>query len=391
MLDLVLLVFAVVYALSGYRQGFIIGCASTAGLLVGGFIGVKVTPTLLDHFTRDLTISVAALVMVLFCAFVGQGVGALAGATLRDKITWRPARIVDSVSGGALSVAAMLLIAWVLGVAASGAQVGGLNREIRGSHVLAAVNGVLPGGADHVLGAFNSLVNASKFPSYLEPFAQERITKVATPSAAVLARPGVRAASASVVKIVGSAASCNQTLEGSGFVVAAEHVMTNAHVVAGVSHPVVTVGDTNYTAHIVYYDPSVDIAVMDVPGLKQPPLRIDVAKAASTSSGAVLGYPENGPFTAQPARIRDEQTLRSSDIYGKGTVYRDTYSIYSQVRQGNSGGPLVNPDGEVIGVVFAASLTDPSTGYALTSAQVSKAATGAADSQIAVSTGACAG
>jgi S1-C subfamily serine protease len=388
-LDLVLCVFVLVYALSGYRQGFVVGAASTLGLLAGGFVGVEVTPSLLDSFQPSLSVSVGALLIVLLCAFTGQGVGALLGSRVRNRITWSPARTVDALGGGALSVAAMLLIAWVLGVAASGAQVGTLNQEIRDSRVLGAVDQALPGGADRVLSTFNSLVDSSRFPRYLEPFTAEHITRVRTPSGGVLRGADVRAAKASVAKIVGSASSCDRTLEGSGFVYAGGRVMTNAHVVAGVSHPTVSVNGSQHEGTVVYYNPEVDVAVLLVPGLDAPTLHFGTA-SGSGSPAAVLGYPENGPYDTEPARIRDRQTLRSPDIYGENTVLRDTYSIYSHVRPGNSGGPLVNARGEVVGVIFAASLTDPDTGYALTANQVRGAAASGATSTRAVSTGSCA-
>ncbi len=388
-LDIVLLVLALVYALSGYQQGFLVGAASTCGLLVGGLFGVEITPTVLDQFDQSLSVSVLALLAVLVCAFIGQGVGALVGARIRRRVTWQPARVVDAVSGGALSVAAMLVIAWVLGVAASGAQIGTLNKEVRESRVLGAVDRVLPGSADKVLTTFSSLVDSSRFPRYLEPFASEHIVHVATPSTRVERRAGVVAAHDSVVKVIGSAPSCGRTLEGSGFVYDAGRVMTNAHVVAGVSQPVVIIDGSSYPADIVFYDPEVDVAVLQVAGLEAPQLDFD-SHADSGDAAAVLGFPENGPFDVEPARIRARQTLRSPDIYGSDTVQRDTYSIYSHVRQGNSGGPLVDSRGDVIGVIFAASLTDSNTGYALTADQVSDAATEGSRSDGPVSTGSCA-
>lgn len=388
-LDVVLAVLALVYALSGYQQGFVVGAASTGGLLLGGVVGVQITPAVLDRFTGGLSVSVAALLLVLVCAVIGQAVGALAGSQIRRRVTWRPARLVDALGGGALGVAAMLLIAWVLGVAASGARIGMLSEEIRGSLVLGAVDDVIPGDADGVLTAFNSLVDSSRFPRYLEPFTSEHITHVATPSRGVLHRPAVQSAAASVAKILGVAGSCGRTLEGSGFVYDSGRVMTNAHVVAGVSDPVVRVGGFDYPAEVVYYDPEVDVAVLYAEGLQAPALHFG-PDAGSAEPAAVLGFPENGPYDAEPARIRDRQTLRSDDIYGDSTVQRDTYSVYARVRQGNSGGPLLNARGAVIGVVFAASLSDSNTGYALTADQVRAAAAAGSRSSGPVGTGSCA-
>ena len=389
-LDLVLLAFALVYALSGYRQGFAVGAASTAGLLLGGYLGVRVAPLVLDRYATSLTVSVAALVVVLVCAFVGQAVGAILGSQFRRRLTWKPARFGDALGGSALNVAAMLVIAWVLGVAASGAQVGTLNDQIRDSKVLGTVNKVLPGGADRVLSAFSALVHSSRFPSYLEPFASERIRDVPSPNPRVLSRLGVESAHQSVAKVIGRAPSCERTLEGSGFVYDSQRVMTNAHVVAGVVDPQVSVDGSTYAADVVYYNPDVDVAVLYVPDLEAPALPFGDEDASSGDTAAVLGFPENGPYDVQPARIRDRQTLRSPDIYGDSTVERDTYSIYSDVRQGNSGGPLVNRSGDVVGVIFAASLTDDDTGYALTADQVAAAAAAGAEAEDSVGTGSCA-
>ena len=329
-LDVVLCVFVLVYALSGYQQGFIVGAASTLGLLLGGFIGVEITPALLDNFQPGMSISIAALICVLVSLYRARD-RRVRRKPDRSRITWRPARTVDAFGGGALSVAAMLLIAWVLGVAASGAEVGTLNQEIRGSRLLGAVDNALPGGADRVLAAFNSIVDSSRFPRYLEPFTTEHITRVPTPSTGVLEtsgygqpRPAWPRSSAPRARATGPSrapASC----------FASGRVMTNAHVVAGVTHPVVSIGGSQLPSTVVYYNPEVDIAVLLVPGLGAPALEFGPA-SRSGDPAAVLGFPEDGPYDQEPARIRDRQTLRSPDIYGDNTVERDTYSIYSQVR-----------------------------------------------------------
>ena len=165
--------------------------------------------------------------------------------------------------------------------------------------------------------------------------------------------------------------------------------MTNAHVVAGVHHPTVLVGDQAVTGTVVYYNPNVDIAVLEVPGVHAPYLHFST-HGQSREVAAVLGYPEDGPYNVQPARIRSEQRLRSPDIYGNGAVIRSVYSLRALVRPGNSGGPLVSSAGRVLGVVFAASVTNHDTGYALTADEVSQGAAAGLSSNHRVSTGACA-
>jgi S1-C subfamily serine protease len=178
-------------------------------------------------------------------------------------------------------------------------------------------------------------------------------------------------------------------VEGTGFLYAPNRLMTNAHVVAGVRDPAVIVDDQEVPARVVYYNEDRDVAVLAVDGLDRPFLRFDTG-GEEREPAAVLGYPQDGPYDVQAARIRGKQRLRSPDIYGDGTVIREVFSLRSLVRPGNSGGPLVSDDGKVLGVIFAASVTDGDTGYALTAQQVQESAAQGATSDREVSTGRCA-
>ncbi len=387
-LDIVLVLVVLGYAASGYWQGFLVGASSTVGLLLGGFAGVALAPGVLEQFDASVAVSVAAVAGVLLVASLGQVVGAFLGGLLRSAITWTPARTVDAVGGAALSVVASLLIAWVLGYAVSGARIPWLGNQVRGSTVLSTVDQVVPDAASEVLGSFDDLVGSDLFPRFLEPFVPERIVPVDPPDGEVVADPQVRRAGTSVVKILGEAQRCNRGLEGSGFAYAAGRVMTNAHVVAGVSSLSVEVDGDQLDAEVVLFDPDLDIAVLAVDGLEVPALSFD-RSGQSGDGGAVLGYPENGPFDAQPARIRDEQRLRSPDIYDESSSIREVFSVRSSVRPGNSGGPLVSDAGRVYGVVFAASVTDGTTGYALTAGQVAERAAEGRTADEPVPTGDC--
>ena len=168
--------------------------------------------------------------------------------------------------------------------------------------------------------------------------------------------PDIRDARNSVFK-VRSTNRCGSGVEGTGFLYAPHRVMTNAHVVAGVTEPLIKDGDDSLTGTVVYYNPDVDVAVIDVPDLDAPPVRFDF-NGKEKQQAAVLGYPQDGPFDAQPVRIRGDQRLRSPDIYGNGTVTRHVFSLRGLIRPGNSGGPLVSSAGRVLGVVFAASVSD---------------------------------
>ncbi|MDQ3629327.1 MAG: MarP family serine protease [Actinomycetota bacterium] len=387
-LDVLLLLVTAAYGISGYWQGFVTGAAATVGLLAGGTIAVLLAPVLLDGFEPSISLSVGVLVGVLLAASLGQAVGSFAGARARERITWRPARSLDAAGGAALSMVAVLAVAWVVGYAVSGTRLPAVSDQVRDSAVLSRIDSVMPGYADQVFGAFNQVVDTNLYPRYLEPFTAESIIEVEEPTQRVLRRAAVVQAGASVAKVLGNA-ECGRRIEGSGFVYARDRVMTNAHVVAGVDAPTIEIGEDTYDAEVVLFDPQLDVAVLAVDGLDAPSLDFDTL-AEPGDAGAVLGFPENGPYDAQAARIRAEQTLRGADIYSEGTVSRDVFSVRSLVRSGNSGGPLVSPRGSVVGVVFAASLSDMDTGYVLTAEQVGDSATAGVASDDATSTGDCA-
>lgn len=387
-LDWLLVVLVLAYALSGYWQGFVTGAFATTGLLLGGLLGIWLAPVLLGDVDPSLLVSLGALFIVILCGSLGQASFQYAGSKVRDRITWQPVRALDAVGGAALSAAAVLLVAWALGVAVSGSRIGSVTPLVRNSSVLSTVDKSLPHAASGVLQAFNDVVGTTFFPDYLEPFAPERIVEVGPGPRRLLQDPDVRAAEESVLKIRGTN-SCGRGVEGTGFVYAPDRLMTNAHVVAGVGDPEVVIGDSSVEAEVVEYNPELDIAVLAVETDDIPALRF--AEVAPGDGVAILGYPEDGPFDVQPARVRDDQKLRSPNIYGDGAVIREVFSLRGLVRPGNSGGPILTSRGDVAGVVFAASVTDKDTGYALTAAQVADSAVIGRTNTEAESTGDCAG
>ncbi|KAA1425115.1 MarP family serine protease [Mumia zhuanghuii] len=388
LVDVVVVVVVISYAVLGYLRGFVAGAAAMLGLLAGGVVGLVVAPLVLSRVDHGIGRSLLAVVIVLVIASAGQAIGAHLGNGLRERVTHPPARSLDAAGGVVLSATAALVVCWALGYAISGSQLPGASTAVRGSTTLAAVDAVMPQGVRSALHSFDTVVDATLFPRYLEPFADETIEPVEAPDQAVLARPEVQAARRSVARITGYA-ECDRGIEGSGFVFAPERVMTNAHVVAGVDDPTVTVRGKKLDARVVYYDPSLDVAVLEVPGLRARALSFD-PEAEPRESAAVLGFPENGPFDARAARIRSQQRLRSPDIYGTAEVVREVYSLRALVRSGNSGGPVISEQGRVLGVVFAASISDSSTGYALTADQVGDAARAGAKADDTVNTGSCA-
>ncbi len=387
-LDVVLLLLVLAYAISGYWQGFITGAFATAGLLAGGFFGIWLSPRLLGDAEPSVWISLGALFIVLLCASFGQAVLQFLGTRIRARITWQPVRALDAIGGAALSVTAVLVVSWALGVAVSGARLPWVSQEVRTSAVLGHVDGVMPQRAVSLLESFNDVVGASFFPRYLEPFAPERIVEVGPPPAKIASRPEVVLAGRSVLKVRGQN-ECGRGVEGTGFLYSPARLMTNAHVVAGVDEPRVVVGEEEVQATVVHYDSDLDVAVLALPDTGRPYLAFD-RDGRDGQPGAVLGFPQDGPYDVQAARIRQEQRLRSPDIYGQGSVVREVFSVRSLIRPGNSGGPLVSRGGDVLGVVFAASVTDAETGYVLTADQVAESAARGIAANRAVDTGPCA-
>jgi S1-C subfamily serine protease len=389
LLDWLLLALVCAYALSGYWQGFVTGAFATLGLLLGGLFGIWLAPKALGDVDPSMWVSLGALFIVILSASLGQALFQYAGARVRDRITWQPIRAVDAVGGAMLSAVAVLLVAWALGVAISGTRLGGVTEQVRSSAVLARVDQTLPQQADQMLQAFDDVVGASFFPRYLEPFAPEQIVQVGPGPKRLLQDPDVLGAGRSVLKVRGSN-RCGQGVEGSGFVFSPGRLMTNAHVVAGVRDPEISLDEETIPAEVVLYDSELDLAVLAFEAPAVAALGFDFGGEPGKGV-AILGYPEDGPFDVQSARIRAEQRLRSPNIYGTDTVVREVFSLRGTVRPGNSGGPIVSSAGDVLGVVFAASVTDPATGYALTADQVRESAAAGIASSEEVSTGACAG
>ncbi|WP_424213023.1 MarP family serine protease [Streptomyces sp. BI20] len=376
-LDILLLLAAVWFAVIGYRQGFVVGVLSVIGFLGGGLIAISLLPLVWDEVTDNGTrvstpIVIAAVVVVIVCASIGQAFTTHLGNRLRRHITWSPARALDATGGALVNVVAMLLVAWLIGSALAGTSLPTVGKEVRNSKVLLGVSRVLPAQANTWFSNWSSVLARNGFPQVFSPFSNEPITEVRPPDPALAGGPVAEEAKRSIVKVVGTAPSCGKVLEGTGFVFAPGKVMTNAHVVGGVDEPTVQIGGEGrlYDGTVVLYDWERDIAVIDVPKLKAPALEFTEKDANGGSDAIVAGFPENGSYDVRPARVRGRINANGPDIYHRGTVRRDVYSLYATVRQGNSGGPLLTPDGKVYGVVFAKSLDDPNTGYALTADEV---------------------
>jgi S1-C subfamily serine protease len=371
LLDIVLVVAAVLFAISGYRQGFVVGVLSFVGFLGGGVLGARLAPAAVENpLFADFPRPVVALAVVFLLASVGQILATLIGGAVRRRLTWRPARQVDALGGAVISVVSLLLVAWLVGRAVAGSPYPSLASQVKGSVVITTVDELVPPAGQQFFRSFRKLVDEGDFPQVFEGIRGPEFTQVDPPDPALARSRVVQQVRPSVLKITGVARDCNKSVEGTGFVYAPERVMTNAHVVAGVAEPKVTVGDRRLDARVVLFDPATDVAVLAVPGLARPALPFAAEPAGSGADALVLGYPQDGPFDVRAARVRGVLDAQGEDIYGGRGVTREIYALRALVRQGNSGGPLVDPQGRVLGVIFAAAADDRNVGYALTAAEV---------------------
>lgn len=367
-LDIVLILVALGFAVTGYRQGFVVGFLSVCGFVGGGVLAVWLLPAVLRHFQSGTTSSVVAVVVVILLASLGQALTTHLGNRLRRHITDRGTRVVDALGGALVNVLAVLVVAWLLGTALAGTALPTISREVRSSQLLSGVQDVMPEQADSWFSGLGRSLARSGFPQVFQPFQHERINHVPAPDPKLAGNPAVRKAKNSIVKVSGTAQDCGKMLEGSGFVFSRHRVMTNAHVVGGVDEPTVRVGGEGqvYDATVVLYDWRRDVAVLDVPDMDAPALPFAKKDNKTGDGGIVAGFPRNGGFDVRSARTRDRINASGPDIYHRDDVTRDVYSLYATVRQGNSGGPLLTPQGRVSGVIFAKSLDSKKTGYALT-------------------------
>ncbi|GAB3581980.1 MarP family serine protease [Amycolatopsis endophytica] len=393
--DVLVVLLALLAAVSGARQGVVIALPALVGVIAGAIIGIRIAPWVVELFDNPAAKVAFAVATVVFLVALGETLGVWLGRRFKyavkrrvntDKLTG-----IDQTLGAIVQAVVVFVVAWLIAVPLTGvAALPGLARAINNSTVLGTVDKAMPPVAESLPSDLRQLLDVSGFPSIVDPFQKTQINDTAPPDTTLQDSAVVQQLQDSVLKIRGTAESCSRTLEGSGFVVAPQRVMTNAHVVAGTETTAVETSSGRLPARVVYFDPQVDVAVLAVPRLEATPLTLASQAAEPGDSAIVLGYPLDGPYRATPARIRNEITLQGPDIYDSRTVRRDVYTVRAQVRSGNSGGPLVDPSGQVVGVVFGASVEDADTGFTLTGKQVRSVVEDAPALSARVSTGACA-
>ncbi|HEY8474285.1 MAG TPA: MarP family serine protease [Natronosporangium sp.] len=387
--DLILIALMVLFAVSGYRQGFVVGALSFVGFFGGALLGLQVGPLLAREVNSDGTRVVVALVAVFGLAVLGQALAGWIGSHVRRTIRSRSGQRADDVGGALVSLVAVALVAWLVAVPLASSSMPWLAKSVRDSFVLGSIDQLMPPPARALSAALRETIDTRGFPEVFEGLTPTRVRDVAPPNEALAVHPIVQEVADSVVKVLGSAPSCGRRIEGSGFVYESGYVMTNAHVVAGTGTVAVESAGQRYDGVVVVYDPARDLAVIYAPGLPAPALPFASEQAESGADAIVLGFPLDGPFDAQSARVRDVRDITGPDIYDSSDVTREIYTIRALVRSGNSGGPLIAPTGEVLGVIFAAAADDPNTGFAVTADEAAPVANAALERTTATDTGDC--
>ncbi|HZU79991.1 MAG TPA: MarP family serine protease [Acidimicrobiales bacterium] len=359
--DIVLLVLVAASGVHGLRLGAAMQVLSFGGFWLGLFLGALMTPPIDHHVHGTAGKTIVAAVVVFGMAGLVGGLGRLLGAhssTALQRLRLGP---VDSGFGAVVAVGATLVATWLVASMLVNSRYTGLDAALQESRIVRAMDSILPS-PPAVFSRIESFLAQEGFPVVFTGLPPQTLGPVALPSDAAV-RSAVNAAGASTVQIAGT--GCGVIQEGSGFVVAPDYVVTNAHVVAGIAHPLVIDSSGRHATEVMFFDPELDIALLRVPGLPEHPLDVDTQFVGRGASGAVLGYPEGGPFNAGPAGVEALFKATGLDIYGHNQVTRWVYQLSAQVLPGNSGGPLVEPDGLVIGVVFARSTSAQGVGYAL--------------------------
>ncbi|TDC41986.1 MarP family serine protease [Micromonospora sp. KC213] len=387
--DLLLLLLMLVFAISGYRQGFAIGALSLSGFFLGALLGLQVGPMFARQFVDSGTRVLVSLIAVFGLAVLGQALAGWLGSHLRRTITNDVAKRADDIGGAFVSLFAVMLVAWLVAVPLGSSSLPWLAASVKNSALLNVVDQVLPDQAQELSTALRDTVDTNGFPEVFSGLGRTQARQVSPPDPALAGSQVVANSQRSVVKVLGSAPSCSRRIEGSGFVYADDRVMTNAHVVAGTRSVAVELRGERYDGEVVVYDPDRDLAVLHVPGLPGPSLRFAAGTAGVGADAIVLGFPLDGPYDARPARIRDIDRITGPDIYSSGDVTREIYTIRALVRSGNSGGPLLSSNGLVLGVIFAAAADDPNTGFAVTAAEARSVALAGAERTSGVGTGDC--
>ncbi|HSW99714.1 MAG TPA: MarP family serine protease [Patescibacteria group bacterium] len=386
-LDLFIILFLITAFVRGMEVGFIRQFCSTAGFFAGLFLGAMLEGKIASHAHSAEAKAVLALAVIGGCAALLWGIGEYIGIRLKFSIgDGNIGDKLDKFFGSLLAAATLLATVWLGTAVFRNLPSGMWQQQIRSSQIVAILNRDLPS-APNIITKLGHIIDPNGFPQVftgLEPTVE---TGAPLPDMGEL-NQAIAQDRPSVVKVQGK--GCGGIVEGSGFVVSSDEIVTNAHVVAGVVKPLVADQGGVHHATVISFDSNLDIAILRVPDLTGKPLSLNGQTATNGTAAAVAGYPGGGGFTAGPAAIIEAFKATGRNIYNEGGTTRNIYSLKADVQQGNSGGPVIAKDGSVIGVVFAKSTSYNQVGYALTMQAVIQEVNQAAGETTAIGTGSCA-
>lgn len=383
--DILIILFAGTSLYRGREIGFLRQLGSTLGFIAGLLLGAWLHPRMAGLTSNADERALLAAATTLGCALILLTLGEYAGIRLKRLVSEKRFDRFDSVLGGVLSVVSLLIAVWLLAAVITALPLAKAQAALRDSYIVRNLNRRLPP-APEVIANVGRLIDINGFPRVFlgnEPTPPDLIKLPASSSL----QPAVEAARDSVVKIEGE--GCGGLVDGSGFVVGEGLVATNAHVVAGVRQPFVEDADGRHRATVIWFNPDLDLAILRANDLAGAPLTLADTIATDGTAAAVLGYPGGGGFVANPAAVLNEFVASGRDIYDEGVTRRHIYEVQADIVPGNSGGPMVGVDGEVLGVIFAESTTYEQIGYALTSPVVAKELAQAQSRNRTVGTGQC--
>lgn len=386
-LDIAICIVLLSFFIAGVRRGFMLTVGDMLGLVAGGiaaFFAIPLVSTWVSNPWGRVGLMVGAAAVLIL---LGQALGRVIATGIRRRLNFNVVRVFDRLMGGALSVLITATVIGALAFSTSSMGIPRLSTEIAQSSMIATIRNATPQFVTSAISSARSAVMAQTLPAIMEPFAPVVEPVEETDWAPSQAQLDVED---SVAKISGTAAQCGVNLTGSGFVVAPEMVMTNAHVVAGVSAATVEVPDQELLrAKVVYFDPAADIAVLNVPGLQAETLPMAGQDLVRGDEAAFIGHPAGGPLQIRGAVVASEATVTIADIYEQRTGPLSVYQLTAEVSQGNSGGPLVNEDGQAVGMVFAKSRNDEEVGFAQSLDELEEAMAKAAGRTKSIKTGGC--
>lgn len=355
---------------SGWRQGGLASLLSAVGILAGLIIGLGVAPLVLQITDQVGIRFLLALGMLILLIGLGQLLGSALGHAIRDRMKTKSGQRVDSSFGAILMSVFSLVLIWLIATPMATGLSNSVGKGVRESAILREVNKVMPDELTQLPRSISGMLNDSGLPPVMMPWEDGSSVDVEAPNIEVADQAMVQDIRPSVVHVIADADGCRRRMMGSGFVTADNYVVTNAHVVAGTQTAYVDTVVGIKEARVVYYNPEVDIAVLRAENLGLEPLAWADGPAYTGDDAVVMGFPHSGPFTANAARIRERVNIAGPDIYSNSRVERESYILRGTVVQGNSGGPLISPNGTVLGLIFGASVDDTDTGYAITAEEV---------------------